>query len=85
MLPEVFGFFFPFDDAKVRLFFCVRKQFDDYFANITIKLMYVKCLCTYTVENGTSPVLRTPSPQRARGGVTIGCFSNIKNYDRDYY
>ena len=85
MLPEVFSFFFPFDDAKVRLFFCVRKQFDDYFANITVKLMYVKCLCACTVENGPSPVLRTPSPQRARGEVTIGCFSNIKNYDRDYY
>ena len=62
MFPEVFSFFFPFDDAKVRLFFCVRKQFDDYFANITIKLMYVKRLCACTVENGPSPVLRPPSP-----------------------
>jgi len=48
MLPEVFSFFFPFDDAKVRLFSCVRKQFDGIFANVTIKLMYIKVLCAYT-------------------------------------
>ena len=48
MFPEVFSFFFPFDDAKVRLFFCVRKQFGGIFANITIKLMCIKVLCAYT-------------------------------------
>jgi len=50
MFPEVFSFFFPFDTAKLLLFLCVRKQFDDYFANVTIKLMYIKSLCAYTDE-----------------------------------
>ena len=82
MFPEVFSFFFPFDIAKLLLFLCVRKQFGENFANITIKLMYVKCLCACTEENGLSPVLRTPSgiysdvinielPQGTRGKLPL--------------
>ena len=59
MFPEVFSFFFPFDTAKLLLFLCVRKQFDENFANITMKLMYIKCLCACTGRiKGKRPLSR---------------------------
>ena len=65
----------------------MRKQFDDYFANITIKIDI--CQVFVRVHSRKRPLTRPSDPlsPEGEGEVTIGCFrlSNIKNYDRDYY